>query len=47
MTASEERALERAQETVRALSVLLNDYASICPRPWFERLVDWFFRKLR
>lgn len=47
MTASEERALERAQEIVHALSAHLGDYRRICPRPWFERLVDWFFRKLR
>jgi hypothetical protein len=45
MTATEERALERATATVRLLSEKLNDYRRVCPRPWLERLLDWIARK--
>ena len=45
MTAAEERALERATATVRLLSEKLNDYQRVCPKPWFERLMDWIFRR--
>lgn len=44
MTATEERALLTAQETVRRLSAIWGDYERVVPRPWLHRALDAILR---